>query len=145
MIVIKSRLTAFTDIRIYCLIHIIYPSRDPSRVNASEAFLFPAFLLPLRNLPTGHVSGHVQVPKERPTSSQSAFPSIMNVLMEKYNSEERSTFFKREKGHNAPYRRWLGEINRHGGTKFYEALPEHEVTKLFRTLAESVRENTASA
>ena len=66
MIVIKSRLTAFTDIRIYCLIHIIYPSRDPSRVNASEAFLFPAFLLPLRNLPTSHVSGHVQVPKERP-------------------------------------------------------------------------------
>jgi hypothetical protein len=82
---------------------------------------------------------------ERPTSSQSAFPSIMNILMEKYNSEERSTFFKREKGHTAPYRRWLGEINRHGGTKFYEALPEHEVTKLFRSLAESVRENTASA
>jgi hypothetical protein len=82
---------------------------------------------------------------ERPTSSQSAFSSIMNILMEKYNSEERSTFFKREKGHTAPYRRWLGEINRHGGTKFYEALPEHEVTKLFRSLAESVRENTASA
>lgn len=76
---------------------------------------------------------------ERPTSSQSAFPAIMNVLIEKYNSEERITFFKREKGNTATYRRWLSEINRHGGIKFYEALPETEVTSLFRDLAEKVR------
>lgn len=82
---------------------------------------------------------------ERPTSSQSAFPSIMNVLIEKYNSDERTTFFKREKGHTAAYRRWLAEINRHGGTKFYEALPESQVTALFRKLADDVREKSITA
>jgi len=76
---------------------------------------------------------------ERPTSSQSAFRPIMNVLIEKYNSDERLSFFKREKGNTAIYRRWLGEINRHGGTKFYEALPEDYVTKLFRQLADHVK------
>lgn len=76
---------------------------------------------------------------ERPTSSQSVFPSIMNVLIEKYNSEERTTFFKREKGNTAAYRRWLAEINRHGGTKFYEALPEVQITALFRKLADDMR------
>jgi hypothetical protein len=82
---------------------------------------------------------------ERPTSSQSAFPAIMNVLIEKYNSDEKVSFFKREKGNTAVYRRWLGEINRHGGIKFYEALPETEVTKLFRELAESVRNSAVAA
>ena len=76
---------------------------------------------------------------ERPTSSQSAFSAIMNVLIEKYNSEEKTSFFKREKGNRAIYRRWLGEINRYGGTKFYEALSEGEVTTLFRDLAMKVR------
>ena len=76
---------------------------------------------------------------ERPTSSQSAFPAIMNVLIEKYKSDERTSFFKREKGNTAVYRRWLGEINRHGGTKFYQALPETEVTNLFRQLANQVK------
>lgn len=76
---------------------------------------------------------------ERPTSSQSAFPSIMNILIEKYRSEDRFIFFKREKGNTSIYRRWLGEINRHGGIKFYEALPEQEVTNLFRQLADGVR------
>lgn len=82
---------------------------------------------------------------ERPTSSQSAFPAIMNVLIEKYNSDERSSFFKREKGHTAVYRRWLTEINRHGGARFYEVLPEVEVTSLFRKLAEDVRQGSISA
>ena len=77
---------------------------------------------------------------ERPTSPQSAFPAIMNVLIEKYNSDEKTSFFKREKGNRAIYRRWLGEINRYGGTKFYEALSETEVTSLFRDLAMKVRE-----
>ena len=63
----------------------------------------------------------------------------MNVLIEKYKSDERTSFFKREKGNTAVYRRWLGEINRHGGTKFYEALPETEVTNLFRQLANQVK------
>ena len=76
---------------------------------------------------------------ERPTSSQSAFSPIMNVLIEKYNSDERTLFFKRERGNRAVYRRWLGEINRYGGTKFYEALSEAEVTTLFRDLAMKVR------
>jgi hypothetical protein len=76
---------------------------------------------------------------ERPTSSQSAFSPIMNVLIEKYNSSEKLQFFKREKGNTAIYRRWLGEINRYGGTKFYEALPENVVTDLFRMLANQVR------
>lgn len=76
---------------------------------------------------------------ERPTSSQSAFPAIMNVLIEKYQSDEKVSFFKREKGNTATYRRWLSEINRHGGIKFYEALPETEVTDLFRNLADKVR------
>lgn len=76
---------------------------------------------------------------ERPTSSQSAFPSILNVLIEKYNSPERESFFKREKGNTAIYRRWLSEINRHGGSVFYEALPESEVTSLFRVLANEVK------
>lgn len=79
---------------------------------------------------------------ERPTSSQSAFPSIMNILIEKYNSDERIKFFKREKGNSATYRRWLGEINRYGGTKFYEAMPEPEVTSLFRRLANQVSGTT---
>lgn len=72
---------------------------------------------------------------ERPTSSQSAFIPMMNVLIEKYNSDQREKFFKREKGNTAVYRRWMGEINRHGGIKFYEALPENTVTALFRDLA----------
>jgi hypothetical protein len=63
----------------------------------------------------------------------------MNVLIEKYNSDEKSSFFKREKGNRAIYRRWLGEINRYGGTKFYEALSETEVTDLFRYLATKVK------
>jgi hypothetical protein len=63
----------------------------------------------------------------------------MNVLIEKYNSDERTLFFKRERGNRAVYRRWLGEINRYGGTKFYEALSEAEVTTLFRDLAMKVR------
>jgi len=79
---------------------------------------------------------------ERPTSSQSAFEPIMNVLIEKYNSDERSTFFKREKGNTAAYRRWLSEINRHGGTKLFEALPAIEVTKLFRSLADGAKSST---
>lgn len=76
---------------------------------------------------------------ERPTSSQSAFTPIMNILMEKYNSDEKVSFFKREKGHTAVYRRWLAEINRHGGIQLYEALPEQQVTSLFRELAEKAK------
>lgn len=76
---------------------------------------------------------------ERPTSSQSAFSSIMNVLIDKYDSDERTSFFKRENGNQAVYRRWLTEINRHGGVKFYEALPEKEVTSLFHSLALKAR------
>lgn len=82
---------------------------------------------------------------ERPTSSQSALVPLLNVLIEKYNSEERITFFKREKGNTATYRRWLTEVNRHGGVKFYEALPEDNVTELFRSLANQVRNVDATS
>jgi hypothetical protein len=82
---------------------------------------------------------------ERPTSSQSAFIPIMNVLMEKYQSDERISFFKREKGDRAIYRRWLREINRHGGTQFFEALPEKQVTNLFRKLAFDVKASMSGA
>jgi len=76
---------------------------------------------------------------ERPTSSQSAFSSIMSVLIAKYDSDEQISFFKRERGDKAVYRRWLTEINRHGGVTFYEALPENEVTSLFHSLALKAR------
>jgi hypothetical protein len=81
---------------------------------------------------------------ERPTSSQSALVPVLNVLMEKYNSEERVSFFKREKGNKAIYRRWLSEINRYGGIKFYEALPEKYVTELFLNLADQARKSIES-
>ena len=74
---------------------------------------------------------------QRPTTSQSAFSPIMDVIVKKYSSEAtRKTFFTRSGANKAVYRRWLKEINRHGGTKFYEALPEDEVSALFLRLAE---------
>lgn len=77
---------------------------------------------------------------ERPTTSQNptVFSAIMNVLVEKYESDlERNIFFKRS-GHDGVYRRWLKEINRHGGTQLYEAIPVDQVTSLFRNLAAKV-------
>jgi hypothetical protein len=74
---------------------------------------------------------------ERPTSSQSAFTPIMDVIVHKFRTEDgRKKFFSRSGANKAAYRNWLKEINRHGGTKFYEALPEAEVSALFFKLAQ---------
>ena len=80
---------------------------------------------------------------ERPTSSQVVFNPIMEVLIEKYNSEEKISFFKRTKSsvsdHDGKYRRWLKEINRYGGKLYYDALPESKTVDLFRSLANNIK------
>jgi len=74
---------------------------------------------------------------ERPTITQPAFNSIMEVLIEQYKSDPARKFFKRKENQGL-YKKWLVEINRYAGVRMYEAFPESENTKLFRSLATQV-------
>ena len=76
---------------------------------------------------------------ERPTATQPAFRSIMQVLIEQYDSDPERRFFKRKSGVGR-YQKWISEINRHAGIRMYEAFPEHANTELFRALAKEVSE-----
>jgi hypothetical protein len=74
---------------------------------------------------------------ERPTATQPAFNSIMEVLIEQFKSDPERVFFKRRKSQGL-YQKWLMEINRYAGVRMYEAFPESENTNLFRRLAAQV-------
>ena len=74
---------------------------------------------------------------ERPTITQPAFRSIMQVLIEQYDSDPERRFFKR-KSNQGLYKKWLSEINRHAGIRMYEAFPDFANTELFRALATEV-------
>lgn len=74
---------------------------------------------------------------ERPTITQPAFNSIMEVLIEQYKSDPERTFFKRKENQGL-YKKWLIEINRYAGVRMYEAFSESENTKFFRRLASQV-------
>lgn len=70
---------------------------------------------------------------ERPTISQSILPSIMDILVEKYNSKEKNNFFDRNIEAPAQYRTWLRQVNRYGGTTFFESMTREEITEALRS------------
>jgi hypothetical protein len=74
---------------------------------------------------------------ERPTITQPAFRSIMQVLIEQYDADPERRFFKR-KSNQGLYKKWLSEINRYAGVRMYEAFPDQANTELFRNLASEV-------
>ncbi len=77
---------------------------------------------------------------ERPSISQSAkvFSAIMKVLENIYDEGEKD-FFQRKSGRKAPYLEFTRFINRHGGTRFLDALSEKDLRNLMKNLADEAR------
>ena len=75
---------------------------------------------------------------ERPTTSNSAavFSAFMDVICNRKHSQKNAKLLKRR-----VYREWMKLINRYGGVRIFDALPNEELGQLFEELAVSCEQN----